>query len=545
MLGVYGRVSTLMQVTEGTSLDSQIEQCMKKAAELGFKSHQVEIFREEGFSGEDIERPELNRLREMVADGLISLVIVTHPDRLSRDMTDKLLIMREFEKNGAEIQFTDTEYSKTPEGQLFFNILSAIAAYELALIKKRTVRGRLKAVEKDKKVMPMRVAPYGYDLNNSKLTINEEEAKFVEKIYYWYVNEGLTLRQIGDRLYEQGAIPKRKESMNFGASSIRRILTSEIYIGRYIYNKRKTQKKKGEKTASGKPKKIYDYRDSVEWKIIDDIPAIIDKELYEKAQEQKEKNKTQKGGNIKNQYLLKGLIRCPHCNRTWNCTTYSGRVDKKTGERMRYPIYRCPNMFPKKYGEGVVKCPSKTIRTEILEEYIWELIIDKINKPDEFLKIIDSQKSAISENWEETLQRHLKRIELKEKEREKIKVSFYKEWITEEEMENDMEKLNAELKILRAELDKLEIQIGQYKNQQFNLESIKSFICSVREMIERGNLSFEDKRYIIEKLISEIKVDYTEGEDVVVSVIGVLDDIIQTEMKIENDIELSSQREEI
>ena len=106
-----------------------------------------------------------------------------------------------------------------------------------------------------------------------------------------------------------------------------------------------------------------------------------------------------------------------------------------------------------------------------------------------------------------------------------------------------MEKLNAELKILRAELDKLEIQIGQYKNQQFNLESIKSFICSVREMIERGNLSFEDKRYIIEKLISEIRVDYTEGEDVVVSVIGVLDDIIQTEMKIENDIELSSQRE--
>lgn len=62
----------------------------------------------------------------------------------------------------------------------------------------------------------------------------------------------------------------------------------------------------------------------------------------------------------------------------------------------------------------------KTIRTEILEEYIWELIIDKINKPDEFLKIIDSQKSAISENWEETLQRHLKRIELKEK-REKNK----------------------------------------------------------------------------------------------------------------------------
>ncbi|GFZ83030.1 hypothetical protein GCM10008018_31220 [Paenibacillus marchantiophytorum] len=50
--------------------------------------------------------------------------------------------------------FVDTEYSSTPEGQLFFNLMSVIAQYELALIKKRTVRGRLKAVERDKKIMP-------------------------------------------------------------------------------------------------------------------------------------------------------------------------------------------------------------------------------------------------------------------------------------------------------------------------------------------------------------------------------------------------------
>ena len=73
--------------------------------------------------------------------------------------------------------FVDTEYSSTPEGQLFFNLMSVIAQYELALIKKRTVRGRLKAVERDKKIMPMRVPPFGYNFENQNLVINEKRQR--------------------------------------------------------------------------------------------------------------------------------------------------------------------------------------------------------------------------------------------------------------------------------------------------------------------------------------------------------------------------------
>ncbi|MDT2238649.1 recombinase family protein [Paenibacillus larvae] len=126
--------------------------------------------------------------------------------------------------------------------------MSVIAQYELSLIKKRTVRGRLKAVEKENKIMPMRTAPYGYDIIGSKLVINEEEARFVRYIYEWYVHQRWTIRQIGEKLVELGAIPKRKESRSWSASSIQRILTSEIYIGRYYYNRRKTGKVKGQKT---------------------------------------------------------------------------------------------------------------------------------------------------------------------------------------------------------------------------------------------------------------------------------------------------------
>jgi site-specific DNA recombinase len=58
-------------------------------------------------------------LRQDVANGLVSHVVCIHPDRLSRDMTDKLIVVREFEKNGAEIVFTDTDFNRSPEGILF------------------------------------------------------------------------------------------------------------------------------------------------------------------------------------------------------------------------------------------------------------------------------------------------------------------------------------------------------------------------------------------------------------------------------------------
>lgn len=118
-IAIYPRVSTGSQAVDGTSLDAQTELCLKRISDLGHSINDVIVYREEGASGEDIERPQLNRLRQDIAAGLITHVFVTHPDRLSRDLTDKLFICREFESKGVALIFVDTEYSSTPEGQLF------------------------------------------------------------------------------------------------------------------------------------------------------------------------------------------------------------------------------------------------------------------------------------------------------------------------------------------------------------------------------------------------------------------------------------------
>ncbi|HBZ82491.1 MULTISPECIES: recombinase family protein [Brevibacillus] len=549
-VAIYVRVSTAQQI-DNTSLDSQIELCKKKAFELGYFESNLRIYREEGASGEDIDiRPEMTRLREDVASGWISHVICTHPDRLSRDLTDKLIAVREFEKNGAEVVFTDVAKDKSNEGDLFFNILSAIANYELGLIRKRTVRGRERAVKEQGKIMPMRVAPFGYDKDEKgQLVINKKEAQYVQMIYGWYVFENLTLREIGERLYEAGVMPKRGESKNWSASSIGRILTSEIYIGNYYYNRRKTQKIKGETTKSGKPKKTIGMRGEEEW-IHVSVPAIIDRQMYELAQKQKEKNTTNKQvGNQKYEFLLKTVLKCGRCGRTWEATTYSGRTDSETGGRKKYRCYRCPNHAPRRYGPEVAKCESQTLRAEILEDYIWNEVVELVSHPEKFVRYINEQAGSGIDEVRRRMEQLQEEMDARQREKEKIKTMFRREVISEEEMVEDLRRLNEESSRLSMQIHKYQTQLDAHFKEELTLEKIQSMVEFVRTKLENSQeLTFDFKRHIIMSLFDEIFVTF-EGDELVITSIGAFDKLTKARNAVavakDYDIGANSQPQEI
>ncbi|PLR90584.1 recombinase [Bacillus halotolerans] len=67
MIAIYVRVSTEEQAIKGSSIDSQIEACIKNAG-----TKDVLKYADEKFSGELFERPAFNRLREDASKGLIS-----------------------------------------------------------------------------------------------------------------------------------------------------------------------------------------------------------------------------------------------------------------------------------------------------------------------------------------------------------------------------------------------------------------------------------------------------------------------------------------
>lgn len=527
MIAIYARVSTGQQAAEGTSLDLQIELCSKKARALGVDNPVIKIYREKGFSGEDIIRPAIEELRRDVKKGLITHVICTHPDRLSRDLTDKLVVCKEFQKYGSELIFVDTDYQNTPEGLLFFNMLSVIAQYELDLIRKRTSRGRIKAVRDHKRIMPMRTAPYGYDLVAGKLLVNRKEARIVRQIYEWYVFERISMREIGDRLYRMGALPKRGESACWNASSIRRVLTSEIYIGTYYYNRRKVKKVPGEKTDSGNPRKSCEYRDRSEW-IEVEVPAIVGREIYRMAQETKLKNMKVLGKNVKREYLLKSLIRCGHCGRIWQAVAFPGKPGNSG--RKEYQCYRCAGKSPRRYGGGVPKCEaSGTIEAKMLDSYVWGIITGIVLDPETFTADLKSYLSSDSPRLVKTIREIKKQMDQKGKEKGKIIMMYRKDLVDEKEMTSQVRKIVEEEVQLQAELTRSLALLQGKQKLKFN-ESIMDIAAAIHDAVERDKrgepvIEFKIRRLIVEMLIDQIIIEF-RGDNVILQYNGALNHLI-------------------
>src|SRR5579875_1366259 len=112
---IYTRVSTLDQAEEGLSLDTQREAGEALARELGASS--VEVL-EDAFTGTSLDRPAMNRLRDMVRARQVDLIVVYDPDRCSRDLSDLLIVTREIERAGVRLEFVNFDWQRTPQGML-------------------------------------------------------------------------------------------------------------------------------------------------------------------------------------------------------------------------------------------------------------------------------------------------------------------------------------------------------------------------------------------------------------------------------------------
>ncbi len=84
--GLYIRVSTERQAAEGESLDEQEERLREFCRVRNWKV--VKVYREEGRSAKDTNRPAFKELLRDIESGLIDTLIVKKLDRLSRSIVD-------------------------------------------------------------------------------------------------------------------------------------------------------------------------------------------------------------------------------------------------------------------------------------------------------------------------------------------------------------------------------------------------------------------------------------------------------------------------
>jgi site-specific DNA recombinase len=368
---LYARVSTEEQA-EKFGLSTQLYELREYAKRKGYLTRPDWEFIDDGYSGADLGRPALTRLRDLARLGQVGVVLVYDPDRLARKLAHQIILAEELEQLRVRLEFITTPTEDTPEGRMFFNLKGIFAEYEKEKIRERTLRGRRQKARQGFIVGGR--TPYGYrylgkaEGEGGRYVVKEEEARVVRLIYEWLVNDGLSIRGIVSRLNELGFRPQR--GMRWGKSSVHRILDNPAYTGKTYYNRRERtypQKPRTQDPHRRNKKTALRARPATEWIAIS-VPAIVDAALFNLAARQLQRNaEILSGRNTHNFYLLRGLLRCKVCGRKFMGLPSHGK---------RY--YRCQGrdrLFEPD------RCRVGLLHADSIERFIWETVVRVLENP--------------------------------------------------------------------------------------------------------------------------------------------------------------------
>src|ERR671912_1347216 len=139
---LYARVSTDEQARTGYSLAQQIEALRGYVAREGYEV--LEEVTDPGQSGASLARPGMDRVRDLVNAGRVSVVLAQDRDRFAREPAYHYLLRREFEEQGTKIRALNDRGDESPEGELTDGILDQLGKYDRAKTAERSRRGKLR-----------------------------------------------------------------------------------------------------------------------------------------------------------------------------------------------------------------------------------------------------------------------------------------------------------------------------------------------------------------------------------------------------------------
>ena len=209
------RVSSDQQEKEQT-IASQVDALQQAEQERGYHFAPECVFTDDGYTGARLDRPALDRLRDLAAEGAFEAIFVYTPDRLARHYAYQVLFLEEFERVGCTMIFLNHAFSNSPEEQMLLQMQGVFAEYEKTQIQERTRRGRLFAARQGR-VNWGQNTTYGYryvrktETTPQQLIVEESEAAVVRQIYQWLVEEQMSSYSIQKRLTER-QIPTRGHS---------------------------------------------------------------------------------------------------------------------------------------------------------------------------------------------------------------------------------------------------------------------------------------------------------------------------------------------
>jgi len=205
--------------------------------------------------------------------------------------------------------------------------------------------------------------PLGYCVMDGVLAVHEPEAVIVRRIFTEYAS-GSTYREIIAGLNRDG-ITTRKGNP-FGTNSLHDLLKNEKYIGIIVYGKA-PRRADGSRNSHGKaPEDVI--------RIEDAVPAIIDRDIWDKVQQKMVRNKHTNSGRpakVRN-YPLKGKVFCGEC----------GAAMVGTTAKYKYHYYACTGK------QRLKNCELMPIKMDDLEQGVANAVRQVLGDPHNIEKLI-------------------------------------------------------------------------------------------------------------------------------------------------------------
>jgi site-specific DNA recombinase len=492
-VALYARVSTERQAQEGT-IESQIVALREYAA-----ANSLEVLEEcidDGYSGTNLVRPGLDRLRDLATQGMIEAVVMLSPDRLARSLAHQVVILEELQKRQVKPIFTNYKLGDTPEDNLLLGIQGLFSEYERTKLLDRTRRGRIQAARNGNVLGG--TAPYGYRLihktkeSPAHYEVNPVEADTVRLVFRLVAEDKLSLRGAAGYLNEKGILPR--SGRPWRSSTLADILRNETYIGN-AYTFRHASVEPTRPRTRSPYRKVKNtakrLRPPAEWIPIP-IEAIIERSTYDAVRVQMQLNTERSHRNNRcNQYLLRLLTVCGLCG---------SRIYGVANNRRTY--YRCS--APTSRRASPENHPV-SIRQAKLDALVWDALVELMDDPEQ-LEAHLGKRQAIPEipSHSHEMQAHEKALAALETEEGRLLDAYRENVIDLEQLKTQMQKLKAR----RAHLEGLQEALARSSATPQRPAITREMLgdLSARYRRAMANVDFSARRKIVEDLVTQVAI---------------------------------------
>ena len=343
----YARVSSESD-EQLNSLGNQItyyEDLIKKNRNWAF----VPGYIDEGLSGISTRKREnFNRMIEEAAEDKFDLVITKEISRFARNTLDSIQFTRQLLGYGVGVFFQNDNINTLDEdSELRLSIMSSIAQDELRKLSSRVKFGHAQAIKDGVVLGNNRI--FGYQKDNGRLVIDEDEAPMVRELFELYATGEYSMKQIEVIFWNKGYRNSRGNRLSHTTMS--NMISNPKYKGYYVGNKVKVIDMFTKKQKFLPPEEWVMFKDESG----EIVPSIVSEELWEKANailRKRSDDVKSRQGICNHANLLTGKLYCSCCgaayyrresrdrqgnrNSKWVC---SGKIKNGADSCASFPIY--------------------------------------------------------------------------------------------------------------------------------------------------------------------------------------------------------------